>query len=143
MVDVIQEQRTPMCQVPGLPETGGKTFVLVPGSWAGGWIWAPVAERLRAQGHRVFTPTQTGLGERRHLLSPNISIDTFVDDIANLLEAEDLQDVILVGHSFGGIPITGVADRMPERIRHLEHFWFSQVQSSPGGLGRDCQTAAS
>ena len=106
-------------QVPGLPESRGKTYVLVHGSWGGGWQWASVAERLRAQGHRVFTPTQTGLGERKHLLSRDITIDTFVEDIVNVLEAEDLRDVVLVGHSFGGIPITGAADRAPERIRHL------------------------
>src|SRR3954452_9415811 len=106
-------------QVPGLPEIRGKTYVLVHGAWGGGWQWAPVAERLRAQGHRVFTPTQTGLGERKHLLSRDITIDTFVEDIVNMLEAEDLRDVVLVGHSFGGISITGAADRVPDRIRHL------------------------
>ena len=106
-------------QAPGLPESRGKTYVLVHGSWGGGWQWAPVAERLRAQGHRVFTPTQTGLGEGRHLLSRDITIDTFVQDIVNVLEAEELRDVILAGHSFGGFPITGVADRAAERIRHV------------------------
>ena len=75
----------------GLPEIRGKTYVLVHGSWGGGWQWAPVAERLRAMGHRVFTPTQTGMGERRHLLSRDITIDTFVQDIVNVLEAEELQ----------------------------------------------------
>jgi pimeloyl-ACP methyl ester carboxylesterase len=78
-----------------------------------------VAERLRARGHRVFAPTQTGLGERRHLLSRDIGVGTFVDDVANVIEAEELRDVILVGQSSGGLSITGVADRMPERIRHL------------------------
>ncbi len=106
-------------QAPGLPEIRGKTYVIVHGAWGGGYAWAPVAERLRAQGHRVFTPTQTGLGERKHLLSRDITVDTFVEDIANVLEAEDLRDVVLVGHSFGGIAVTGVADRMPERIRRL------------------------
>ncbi len=106
-------------QAPGLPESRGKTYVLVHGSWAGGWIWAPVAERLRAQGHRVFTPTQTGLGERKHLLSRDITIETFVQDIVNVLEAEELRDVILAGHSSGGFPITGAADRAAERIRHV------------------------
>lgn len=106
-------------QAPGLPEIRGKTYVLVHGSWMGGWQWAPVAERLRAMGHRVFTPTQTGMGERRHLLSRDIGIGTFVADVANVIEAEELRNVILVGQSSGGLPITGVADRMPERIRHL------------------------
>ena len=119
MVDSADRRRGPALQAPGPPETRGKTYVLVHGSWAGGWIWAPVAERLRAQGHRVFAPTQTGLGERKHLLSRDIGIGTFIDDVANVLEAEELRDVILVGHSSAGLPITGVADRMPERIRHL------------------------
>jgi pimeloyl-ACP methyl ester carboxylesterase len=101
------------------PPTGGKTYVLVHGSWCGGWVWAPVAERLRAQGHRVFTPTQTGLGERRHLLSRDITLDTFVTDLTNMIEAEELGEVVLVAHSFGGVPASGAADRLPERIRHL------------------------
>ncbi|EAV43381.1 hypothetical protein SIAM614_06343 [Stappia aggregata IAM 12614] len=71
------------------------------------------------RGHRVTTPTQTGLGERSHLLSPDITIQTFVEDIVRHLQFEDLTDVILVGHSFGGIPITGVADILPERIAKL------------------------
>lgn len=74
---------------------------------------------LRARGHRVTAPTQTGLGERAHLLTPDITIGTFVEDIVRHLVIEDLKDVILVGHSFGGIPITGVADCMPERIAKL------------------------
>ena len=102
---------------PGQP--GGKTFVLVHGGFHGGWCWSRVAPLLRAGGHAVYTPTQTGCGERRHLLSKAITLDTFVDDIANVLHWEDLQDVILVGHSFGGITVTGVADRMPQRIRQL------------------------
>jgi pimeloyl-ACP methyl ester carboxylesterase len=96
-----------------------RTYVLVHGAWHGGWCWVRVAERLIAAGHRVFTPTQTGLGERKHLLSTAITPDTFTDDIANVLEAEELDDVILVGHSFGGRSISGVADRMPQRLQHL------------------------
>ncbi len=96
-----------------------KTYVLVHGAWHGGWCWRPVADALRARGHRVFTPTQTGLGERRHLLSRDTTLDVFVDDVANLVEAEELRGAILVGHSFGGNAISGVADRMPEAVRHL------------------------
>jgi len=95
------------------------TFVLVHGVWHGGWCWSRVAALLRARGHRVTTPTQTGLGERSHLLSPAITMDTFVEDIVRHLEWEDLQDVVLVGHSFGGAPITGAADRVLERIGRL------------------------
>jgi pimeloyl-ACP methyl ester carboxylesterase len=96
-----------------------RTFVLVHGAWHGGWCWEKVAAILRGQGHEVHTPTQTGLGERAHLMSRAITLDTFVDDIANVLTFTNLDDVVLVGHSFGGNAISGVADRMPERIRKL------------------------
>lgn len=95
------------------------TFVLVHGAWHGGWCWARVAERLRRAGHVVYTPTCTGLGERSHLLSLDITLQTFAQDIANVLVWENLSDVILVGHSFGGLVITGAADAVPERIRQL------------------------
>src|SRR6185437_14123889 len=100
-------------------QTSAQTFVLVHGAWHGGWCWSRVADRLRAAGHQVFTPTQTGLGERRHLLSKDITLDTFRTDIVNVIEAEELSKIVLVGHSFGGLAISGVADVMPERIRHL------------------------
>ena len=91
------------------------TLVLVHGDWC----WRDVAGLLRARGHRVTTPTQTGLGERRHLLSEAITLETFVQDLVEHLEAEEVEDVILVGHSFGGMAISGAADRVPQRIRHL------------------------
>jgi pimeloyl-ACP methyl ester carboxylesterase len=96
-----------------------RTYVLVHGGSHGGWCWRDLATMLRAAGHTVFTPTQTGLGERRHLMGPGITLQTFVDDIANLVEAEELDDVCLVGHSFGGCPVVGVAERMPQRLRHI------------------------
>lgn len=96
-----------------------RTFVLVHGVWHGGWCWSRVARILRARGHRVTAPTQTGLGERAHLLSPDITIGTFVEDIVQHLHFEDLHQVVLVGHSFGGIPVTGAADKVPERIAKL------------------------
>ena len=97
----------------------GKTYVLLHGAWHGGWCWRDVAALLRTQGHRVTTPTQTGLGERRHLLSGAITLETFVQDVVEHLEAEEIEDAILVGHSFGGLGISGAADRVPGRIRHL------------------------
>ncbi len=96
-----------------------KSYVLVHGAWHGGWCWREVKQGLRGMGHRVSTPTQTGLGERKHLLSKDITLDTFTTDIINHIEAEELNDLILVGHSFAGASITGVADRIPNRIRHL------------------------
>jgi pimeloyl-ACP methyl ester carboxylesterase len=106
-----------------------KTFVLVHGAWHGGWCWARVGERLRAAGHRVLTPTLTGHGERAHLLSPEIGLDTFVQDIVAVLETEEVTGAILVGHSFGGLPITGAADRVPERIAHLVYLDASLLQN--------------
>lgn len=94
-------------------------IVLVHGAFHGGWCWAPVAKLLRGRGHQVFTPTQTGLGERRHLLSAATDMEVFVEDILNILIFEQLRDVVLVGHSYGARSITGVADRVPERIRRL------------------------
>ncbi len=95
------------------------TFVLVHGAWHGGWCWSRVAARLRERGHAVYTPTLTGLGERRHLISPQVNLDTHVEDIVNLLQFEELERVVLVGHSYAGIVISGVADRVPQRLRQL------------------------
>jgi pimeloyl-ACP methyl ester carboxylesterase len=100
------------------------TFVLVHGAWHGGWCWRRVADMLRAEGYSVFTPTLTGLGERSHLLAADmrIGLDTHVADIANLFRWERLSDVVLCGHSYGGMVISGVAERMeaqPGAIRAL------------------------
>lgn len=99
-----------------------RNYVLAHGSWHGGWCWNEVAQALRAQGHRVFTPSYTGMGDRAHLINKQITIDTFIEDLVQVIQTEELEDVILVGHSFGGIPITGVADRIPEKIAHLVYF---------------------
>jgi len=95
------------------------TIVLVHGGTSGGWAWKEIALKLRYVGHEVYTPTLTGLGERVHLLSREIGLDTQITDIGNVLQFEDLQDVILVGHSLAGMIITGVADQVPERIAKL------------------------
>ena len=95
------------------------TFVLVHGATAGGWIWRSVPSLLRAAGQDVYTPTLTGLGERRHLFSPDITMETHILDVLNVLIFEDLHHVILVGHSYGGAVITGVAERAAERLSHL------------------------
>src|SRR6476660_1698835 len=94
-------------------------FVLVHGAWHGGWCWKRVTPLLRAAGHEVFAPTLTGLGERAHLASRGINLDTHINDVVMLMEAEELEDVVLVGHSYAGMVITGVADRAPQRIRRL------------------------
>lgn len=122
----------------------GKTYVLLHGAWHGAWCWRLVADALRAAGHRVFTPTQTGLGDRKHLLSSDITLDVFVDDLLNVLEAEELEDVVLVGHSFGGNAISGAADRVPKRIRHLVYLDSLVIQGgqSPFGILPDSVVAA-
>ena len=94
-------------------------FVLVHGAWHGSWCWKRLRDVLRTSGHRVFTPTLTGLGERSHLLSRDIGLQTHVADVANLLVWEELNNIVLVGHSYGGIVVRNVADRMPERIGAL------------------------
>lgn len=95
------------------------TFVLVHGGWDGGWGWRKVARKLQVSGHEVFTPTLTGSGERVHLATPEVGLDTHILDVANLLRYEDLYDVILVGTSYGGMVITGVAEIAPERIGQM------------------------
>lgn len=104
-------------------------YVLVHGAWHGGWCWGKVAERLRAAGHRVFTPTLTGLGDRAHLIAPNVGLATYIEDIISTIEMEDLSDVILVGHSFGSVVISGVADVRADRIRRLVFLDSFVVQS--------------
>ena len=95
------------------------TYVLVHGAWHGGWCWAKVARLLRDAGHEVYTPTLTGLGERAHLARPEVDLETHIQDVVAMLEAEELRQVTLVGHSYGGMVITGVAARTSGRIGHL------------------------
>ncbi|WP_444927087.1 alpha/beta fold hydrolase [Microbulbifer sp. TRSA002] len=95
------------------------TFVLVHGATGGGWDWKEVGKYLSAKGHTVYRPTLTGLGERHHLSSPDINLTTHINDIVNLIIFEKLKNVVLVGHSYGGMVITGVIDRIPERIHHV------------------------
>ncbi|MFC0005281.1 alpha/beta fold hydrolase [Micromonospora siamensis] len=92
------------------------TFVLVPGFWLGGWAWREVTAKLRERGHEVFPVTLTGLAERAHLAGPEVGLETHTTDITALIETEELHDVVLVGHSGGGMPVTQAADRLPDRI---------------------------
>ena len=95
------------------------TFVLVHGAWHGGWCWRRVADRLRSGGHLVFTPTLTGLGERSHLLRAGIDLKTHIADVVNVIKWEDLSDIVLCGHSYGGMVISGVAEALPQAIRSI------------------------
>jgi pimeloyl-ACP methyl ester carboxylesterase len=96
-----------------------RTFVIVHGAWGGSWDWKRVDSMLTARGQIVYRPALTGLGERVHLASPAIGLGVHIDDVVNTILWEDLRDVVLVGHSYGGMVITGVADRIPERIARL------------------------
>jgi len=95
------------------------TFVLVHGAWAGGLIWRANAQALRKANHEVYTPTLTGIGERRHLLSRKIDLDTHIQDVLGVIDYEDLSDIVLVGHSYGGMVVTGVADAVPDKVASL------------------------
>ena len=95
------------------------TFVLVHGAWMGGWCYKRVARLLRQAGHEVYTPTLTGLGERAHLINRAIDLDTHVQDIVGVIRCEELSDVVLCGHSYGGMVITGVAEQIAAKIRSL------------------------
>jgi pimeloyl-ACP methyl ester carboxylesterase len=94
-------------------------FVLVHGAWHGAWCWQRVLPPLWANGHRAFAVSLTGVGERAHLLSRSVTLDTHIADVVSVIECEELLDAILVGHSYAGMVITGVADRMAARLRHL------------------------
>jgi pimeloyl-ACP methyl ester carboxylesterase len=95
------------------------TYVLVHGAWHGGWCWRKVRALLEAGGEDVYTPTLTGLGDRAHLASLDIGLDTHIADVAGVIEAEDLSQVVLVGHSYAGMVVTGVADRAAHRVARL------------------------
>jgi pimeloyl-ACP methyl ester carboxylesterase len=95
------------------------TFALVHGAWHGGWCWERVTPFLEAEGHEVYAPTLAGMAERAAELSPDIGLDTHIQDVVGLIQEKDLHGVILVGHSYGGMVITGVVDAVPERIAHL------------------------
>jgi pimeloyl-ACP methyl ester carboxylesterase len=113
------------------------TFVLVHGAFTGGWYWSRVRPHLEAAGHRVFTPTLTGSGERVHLQARTVTLATHVEDVCNALRFEDLRDVVLVGHSYGGMVITGVADRAPERLARVVYFdaaYPAPGQNATGGF---------
>jgi pimeloyl-ACP methyl ester carboxylesterase len=111
------------------------TFVLVPGAWSGAYYLKPVASLLQAAGHAVYRCTLTGLGERTHLLNRSVNLETHVLDVANLIRCEGLEGVILVGHSYGGTVITGVAERVPERLAHLVYLDAIVPEDGESDLG--------
>src|SRR5712692_7541846 len=112
-----------------------KTFVLVHGAWHGGWCWRRVSDLLEKKGHKVFTPTMTGLGERSHLLSKDVILDTHITDIVNVLKWEDLKDVCLVVHSYGGWPGSGAIEQTLDRISSI--VWLDAFKPENGQRGFD------
>jgi pimeloyl-ACP methyl ester carboxylesterase len=112
-----------------------KTFVLIPGSFCGGWYWRRVADLLEAQGHKVFSPTLTGLGERAHLLSNNVNMDTHIADIVNLIRWESLADICLVAHSYGGAPGSGALEHIGDRVSSI--VWLDAFKMKNGQAALD------
>jgi pimeloyl-ACP methyl ester carboxylesterase len=106
------------CNVSTAQDSTPKTFVIVHGATGGGWDWKTVANLLQDQGHLVYRPTLSGLGARNHLAKLDINLTTHINDVVNLIEFEQLNDVVLVGHSYGGMVITGVMNQIPERLSH-------------------------
>jgi pimeloyl-ACP methyl ester carboxylesterase len=119
-----------------------KNYVLVHGAYHGAWCWKDVASGLTALGHKVATPTWTGLGERSHLLRFGPTLETFIDDVAQVIHFEDLRDVILVGHSFAGSVVSAIADRMPERLRHLVYLDALVLRSGESSASRSPERIA-
>ena len=115
------------------------TFLVVHGAWPGGWAWRKMRPLLRARGHEIFTPTCTGLGERFHLGTSEVDLETHVLDISAVLESEDLRDIVLIGHSYGGMVATVVADRVPDRIARL--IYLDAFVPSNGQALRDIVSA--
>ena len=125
-------------------QEASRTYVLIHGAWGGGWDWRGVDALLTRRGHRAVRVTLTGLGERVHLASPSVGLSTHIDDVVNTILWEDLDDVILVGHSYGGMVVTGAADRIPDRIRHLVYVDAFLPNSGESLLGMfDSSSAAS
>src|SRR5947207_10582137 len=99
--------------------TPSKTFLVCHGAWSAGWAWKKMHPLMQAAGHRLLTPTYTGLGERAHLAHPGIDLDAHIEDMLNVIKYEDLRDIVLIGHSYGGMVATGVADRARDKVRQM------------------------
>ncbi|MHB1869027.1 MAG: alpha/beta fold hydrolase, partial [Nitrososphaerales archaeon] len=112
-------------------------FVLVPGAWLGGWAWEKVIPLLEEKGHKAYPITLTGMGDRVHLLSKDVGIETAIQDVLNVVKYNDLNDFVLVGHSFAGKVVAAVADRAPERVRtllYLDAFRPNKVRTPQGSF---------
>jgi pimeloyl-ACP methyl ester carboxylesterase len=112
-----------------------KTFVLVHGAWHGGWCWRRVSDLLEAKGHKVFTPTLTGLADRSHLLSKDVILDTHITDIVNLFKWEEIKDACLIAHSYGGWPCSGALEQIGDRVSSI--VWLDAFKPENGQKGID------
>jgi pimeloyl-ACP methyl ester carboxylesterase len=130
-----------ICAAAASADAAPMTFVLVHGAWHGGWCWRRVADVLERQGHKVFTPTLTGLGERSHLMSRDINLDTHITDIVNVFKWEDLKNVVLVGHSYGGWVISGAVERVLPRVASI--VFLDAYMPDDGTRGLDITSAFS
>src|SRR3989442_2661555 len=113
------------------------SFVLVPGAWLGGWVWNNVSPLLTEEGHKVYPITLTGMGEKVHLASETVGMETGIQDVLNVIKYNDLTDVVLVGHSFAGKIVASVADQVPDRTRtllYLDSFRPKEVKTPQGGF---------
>ena len=111
-------------------QSASKTFVLISGAFCGEWCWRRVSDRLEKQGHKVYAPSLTGLADRSHLLSKDVNLDTHIADIANLVEWEDLSDICLVAHSYGGYPASGALERIGSRVSSI--VWVDALKPADG-----------
>jgi pimeloyl-ACP methyl ester carboxylesterase len=116
-------------------QSAQKTFVLVPGAWSGSWYWRRVSDKLEKQGHKVYALTLTGLADRSHLLSKDVNLDTHIADVVNIVEWEDLNDICLVAHSYGGYPASGALERIGNRVSSI--VWVDALKPSDGQSVRD------
>jgi pimeloyl-ACP methyl ester carboxylesterase len=112
-----------------------KTFVLIHGAWHGGWCWRRVADLLEAKGHKVFAPSLTGSGDRSHLLSKDVTLDTHITDVVNLFKWEDIKDACLVAHSYGGWPCSGALEQIGDRVSSI--VWLDAFKPESGQKGTD------
>src|SRR5712692_535526 len=117
----------------------GATFLVCHGAWSAGWAWKKMHPLMAAAGHRLITPTYTGVGEREHLANPSIDLEMHIHDILNVIKYEDLRDIMLIGHSYGGMVATGVADRARDRIAQL--IYLDAFVPKDGQCAFDLQTA--
>lgn len=122
-----------------LSQSARRTFVLIHGAWHGGWCWRQVADLLEAKGHKVYTPTLTGLADRSHLLTRDVTLDTHITDVVNLFKWEDISNAVLVGHSYGGWPISGAVEKVLDQVSSIVYLDAFVPDNGDSGLSLSTQ----